>query len=427
VLPINYLDLKTERNKIKAYGKFIISSWPSLRPPGRVMEKPAVLLVAGSAEFGSGECQILDYLRCPDKKPFCPQIIFPAEGPLVEQARKAGLNAYVIKGRDYLTSFKELWRQPLAWVYNLSSFVKMSAIIRKMNIQLVLSLSFVNWTGALSARQEGITHVWMIREVLSGRKNWLNFFWGKWLASRLANDLSAQVLLESSLAAEMFRRKRIREKALILPPAIDVDGFDEQLTRLLKNCQVEKSGVSFFFSSPDVKRVKEAVLAAWSGISYSQESQQPGLFLFFPGLKAKALGALKEKILDELRGSGLHPEFPDFGKLPAWWKTFKAAVIFPGFDPMSRIVLEAGLAGVPVLMERGAASEQVLHGLTGFVFDCQNYKELGFYLKSILMDKERACQMGRAAREHISEHHSLESWKKKFEQILTRVLFFPEN
>lgn len=389
------------------------------------MEKPAVLLVAGSAEFGSGECQLLDYLRYPGKKPFSPYIIFPSDGPLVELAKESGLNAGVVQSRDYLTGFKELWRQPLAWVYNLNSFIKMSAIIRQNNIRLVLSLSFINWTGALSARQEGIAHIWMIREVLSGRKNCLNFFWGTWLASRLANDLSVLMLPESSLAAEIFQKKRTREKTRILPPAIDVDRYDEQLNQFSENCRDEKPGVGFFFSLPDVHKVKETVLAARSEILSSQERQQLGLFLFFPGFKEKTKQELKEKVMKELEGSGLQPEFPEFGRLPSLWKKLQVAVIVPGFDPMSRIVLEAGLAKVPVIVERGTASELVVHGRTGVIFDYQAYKDYSSYLKSVLTNKKQACQMAQAAREHIIKHYSLDTWKQKFEQLLAGILSLP--
>ena len=303
----------------------------------------------------------------------------------------------------------------------------MSSIIRQDNIQLVLSLSFINWTGALSARQEGIAHVWMIREVLSGRKNWLSFFWGKWLASRLANDLSALVVLESSLAAEMFQNKRSREKTRILPPAIDVDRYDEQLSNFSENHRFERPGVGFFFSLPDVKKVKEIVLAAKSEIQISQESQQPGIYLFFPGFKEKTRQELQKEILNELEGSGLQPVFPELGRLPSLWKKFKAAVIVPGFDPMSRLILEAGLARVPVIVERGAASELVVHGQTGFIFDYQEYKEFSSYLKSVLKYKELASQVGQAAREEIIEHYSLESWQQKFEQLLAEILPLPEE
>lgn len=390
-------------------------------------EKPQILFIAGSGEFGSGECQILDYLQLPGEKPLVAGLIFPTEGPLVEQARAAGLEVMVIKGHDYLTDFRELWRQPLAWIYNLGSFVRTSAVIRKKRVQLVLSLSFINWTGALAARQEGVSHVWMIREVLSGRTNWLNFFWGQWLASRLANDLSVRVLLESSLAAEMFRRKRTREKSLILPPAIDTTRFRQQLPE--RRPGAPPAEVALFFSGPNLKRILETlgVISRVATGGHGQPAQPTRVSLFFPGLKKKRRQALKEKIRREPVPPGMSLQFSDFDCLPAGWIKFRLAVLFPGFDPLSRVVLESGLAEVPVIVEQGAASELVIPGRTGFIFEHQNYDQLAAGLKEILKYPERARQLGLAAREHVERHFDINPWKEKFEGIVAGVLSSAEG
>ncbi|MCX8160240.1 MAG: glycosyltransferase family 4 protein [Candidatus Saccharicenans sp.] len=389
--------------------------------------KPQVLFVAGSGEFGSGECQILDYLNNPEDKPFSVELIFPTEGRLVDQAAASGLPARVIKSHDYLTDFRELWRQPIAWVYNLGGFVKISSVIRKKKVQLVVSLSFINWTGALAARQEGVSHVWMIREVLSGRTNWLNFFWGRWLASRLANDLSVRVLLESSLAAEMFRRRRTRGKSLVIPPAIDSARFDGQLGGTGSGS--EPGAIAMFFSGPDLGRVRDAVRALSEVMAGGKNGTGPlqAVSLFFPGLGEKSRLKLEENILRESGGSGLKLEFSDWTELPARWGNFRAAVIFPGFDPLSRVVLEAGLARVPVMVEKGAASELVIHGRTGFVFDYRDYASLGAFLQVIAKNPERGRQMGLSAREHVQKHHDLAAWKERFEGLLIEVLSSPES
>lgn len=390
-------------------------------------EKPEVLFVAGSGEFGSGECQILDYLRTPEDKPFAAELIFPADGRLVAKATAAGLQARVIRSHNYLTDFRELWRQPVAWVYNLSSFIRISEVIRRKKVQLVISLSFINWTGALAARQEGVSHIWMIREVLSGRTNWLNFFWGRWLASRLANDLSVRVLLESSLAAEMFRRKRTREKSLVLPPAIDVVGFESRLAEAVSTSP--PAAVAMFFSGPDLKRVREAVHSLGEVMASTRGGPLPfqKVSLFFPALSETRRGKLEDSLRQESDGNGLELEFPDFQELQSRWKSFRAAVVFPGFDPLSRIVLEAGLAGIPVVVEKGAASELVIHGRTGFVFDYRDYAALGAFLQVLVKNPERGRQMGLSAGEHIRKCYNLSSWKARFEGIIAGILSASER
>lgn len=396
------------------------------------MEKPRVLLVAGSAKYGSGECLLLDYLLSPKEKVLSPIVVFPDEGRLLEKAREAGLETLVIPGKDYLTDFHQLWKQPIAWVYNLRSFVRMSRVIRTRKVHLVISLSFINWTGALSARQEGIPHIWMIREVLSKRHSRLNFFWGKWLASQLANDLSVRVLLESSLAAEMFSRKRTREKAEVLPPAIDAERFLSRLNESLAGSPEPESGIALFINNLNLKKIEKIISAVSEAIENQarKSTSSSKLFLFFPGLEEKKVERLKNWLGHQGLGdkSGLEfsdLEFSDFYSWTSLWKRFSAAIIIPGFDPLSRLVLEAGLSMVPVFVEEGPASELLIHGETGFVIKGEDYQGLAGNLVKVLKNKDYRQFIGAAARQHLIQNYSLEAWKARFEKIIEKSLSLP--
>ncbi|MBC7362810.1 MAG: glycosyltransferase family 4 protein [Candidatus Aminicenantes bacterium] len=396
------------------------------------MEKPRVLLVAGSAKYGSGECLLLDYLLSPKEKFLSPIVVFPDEGPLLEKAREAGLETLVIPGKDYLTDFHQLWKQPIAWVYNLRSFVRMSRVIRTRKVHLVISLSFINWTGALSARQEGIPHIWMIREVLSKRHSRLNFFWGKWLASQLANDLSVRVLLESSLAAEMFSRKRTREKAEVLPPAIDAERFLSRLNESLAGSPEPESGIALFINDLNLKKIEKIINAVSEAIENQarKSTSSSKLFLFFPGLEEKKVERLKNWLGHQGLGdkSGLEfsdLEFSDFYSWTSLRKRFSAAIIIPGFDPLSRLVLEAGLSMVPVFVEEGPASELLINGETGFVIKGEDYQGLAGNLVKVLKNKDYRQSIGAAARQHLIQNYSLEAWKTRFEKIIEKSLSLP--
>jgi len=394
------------------------------------VQKPVILVVAGTAEFGSGELLFLDYLLDGREKPFIVELVFPAEGSLVEKAREAGLPVNVIRSQDYLTDFHRLWKQPIAWVYNLRSFVKISSLIRRKQIQLVLSLSFLNWSGALAARQEGISHIWMIREVLSVRANWLNFFWGKWLASRLANDLSVKVLLESALAAEMFRRRRTREKAEVIAPAIDEDRFYAELQTTGSDFSQKEEGLGIFFSGNNLKKVKkvlQAIADKVGGCSAMSPQRPERVYLFFPGVNVREISGIRNKIQKEFNHPNLELEFADINQRKSLLKNFRLAIIISGIDPLSRIVLECGLAGVPVAVEKGPASELVVSGQTGLVFSFEDREELAKMLELANSKVESVRALGQKAIEHIRLNYSLKRWTPVFEEILLRELRLPEG
>jgi len=394
------------------------------------MDKPTVLLVAGSAELGSSESLLLDYLLSSGEKFFNPIIIFPAEGPLTALFSQSGLETLIIPGKDYLTDFHQLWKQPLAWIYNLSSFVKMRRVIRSRRVRLVISLSFINWTGALSARQEGIPHIWMIREDLSAPKSYLKFFWGEWLASRLANDLSVKILLESSRVAKMFSRKRTRDKAEVLPPAIDADRFLGRLNESSSAILSLERNLAVFINDFDKKRnelIIKSVLQALKNDS-KKEKALTKLFISFPGIEKNRIKQLGDNLEFMAAEAHLNSEiflmdFSDFYFQPNIWKKFMAAVIIPGFDPLSRLVLEAGLAAVPLVIEDGAASELIIPEQTSLVFSSGNFQELTTKLRLLLTDENYCRLLGLAARRHLTQSHSLKDWAARWEKIIRDFIF----
>jgi len=381
------------------------------------MDKPVVLFIAGSGQFGSGEALLLDYLNQKKDLPFHPILIFPSTGPLLEKAALSGVEYEVIKGRDYLTDFRNLFHQPFSWVFNFFSFIKVSSLIRKRRVRLVVSLSFLNWTGALAARQEGIRHIWLIREILTAGPARPRFFWGKWLASRLANDLSTTVILESEAAASLFQRKRTREKARVILPGIDLQALRPGLAEATE----EKNGaknLTVFWGNWSLKRFRKLVSflekaqSQWLKEKYPQSQ----LEFMFPGLPASTVSRL-QKIL---AATSLEFEVKDFGLMlePGRWKSTAVAIIIPGFDPLSRLVLEAGLARVPVLVDRGSLEELVANFQTGFVYDEEQPAEMSTLLQKLMADEELRQKVVQAAEARVLSQFSLERWARDFEKII---------
>ncbi|MGB9836197.1 MAG: glycosyltransferase [Candidatus Saccharicenans sp.] len=385
------------------------------------MDKPVVLFVAGSGSFGSGEMLLLDYLNQEKDPGFHPLLVFPSPGPLTDLAEKLGLECQVIESRDYLTDFRNLFHQPFSWVFNLFSFIKISSLIRKRRVRLVVSLSFMNWTGALAARQEGIGHLWLIRETLTAGQSRPRFFWGRWLASRLANDLSSKVILESAAAASLFQRKRTREKARIILPGIDAISFKSRLSEAATGKDQAKN-IAVFWGSWNLKRFSLLVslLEQAQKTRLKKKHPESKIEFFFPGLPENLVSKL-QKIL---AGAELDGEVKDGSSClePGKWNSIVLAFIFPGFDPFSRFVLEAGLAGKPVLVDRMVPEELFVEFRTGFVCDEDRREEMSVLLEELMEDMNLRQQIGQEAEKFVLGHFSLERWKAEFERMIEESL-----
>ena len=89
-------------------------------------------------------------------------------------------------------------------------------------------------------------------------------------------------------------------------------------------------------------------------------------------------------------------------------------------NPVS--ILEAMAAEKPVVATRvGSVSETVLDGATGYLVAPGDADELAARLIELLRDRQRAAVMGRAGREHVLDHWSIERMVAGYEDLLEGI------
>jgi glycosyltransferase involved in cell wall biosynthesis len=87
-------------------------------------------------------------------------------------------------------------------------------------------------------------------------------------------------------------------------------------------------------------------------------------------------------------------------------------------ETFGRTLVEAMAAGKPVVATRvGAHPEIIEDGVTGFLVEPNNPKELADRIEKILLDHDLAKSMGKRGRERYEEHFTLEKYCKKIEDI----------
>jgi colanic acid/amylovoran biosynthesis glycosyltransferase len=87
-------------------------------------------------------------------------------------------------------------------------------------------------------------------------------------------------------------------------------------------------------------------------------------------------------------------------------------------EGMPLAILEAGAAGLPVVSTRHAGiSEVVIHGKTGFLVDEGDVEAMAEHLYQLLASAERASELGKNARDHISANFSMERSIEKLRNI----------
>ena len=80
--------------------------------------------------------------------------------------------------------------------------------------------------------------------------------------------------------------------------------------------------------------------------------------------------------------------------------------VFPSeTETFGNVVVEAQAAGLPVVVSnRGAAQENVVQGVTGFVCDTRDAIQTSEYISELLRNNELRTQMGKAATDFANQY-----------------------
>ena len=93
------------------------------------------------------------------------------------------------------------------------------------------------------------------------------------------------------------------------------------------------------------------------------------------------------------------------------------------FEGMPNVALEAMAAGLPIIATSvGGTPEVVVDGKTGYLVPPRNPDALADAILKLLDNPDLCLRMGRAGRERVKKHFSIERTIKKTEQIYEDLL-----
>jgi len=91
-------------------------------------------------------------------------------------------------------------------------------------------------------------------------------------------------------------------------------------------------------------------------------------------------------------------------------------------EGLGMVVLEAQACGLPVVTSaRGATTEGIVHGRTGFAFPERDVGSLSEHLCTLLLDDALATSMSQAAIPHMADHFDIRDCTRKLEQLYDRL------
>lgn len=380
-----------------------------------------VLFVSHSAELNGAERWLLDFMTALDRRAFAPSLVVPRPGPLRTEAEARGIPSSVVPMKWWVSSPGRALGQPAAWLLNIPGVLRLKRLIAGRGIDLVCSNSAAAAGGALAARLAGRPHVWMIHEILSGKRPLLRFIAGNRLFVRLIHRLSRKVVVNSQASRCAFgtaagvevvlngvglpRRRSVRaaagwRKRLGLREGDRVVGVVGRLVPDKGQAEVIQA---LALARGAVKGLKAVFVGAAAD----------GRYFDLLRAAARELG-----VEDDVRFAGAVRDV--FDVLPLMSLLVSASRV----ESFGRTIVEAQAAGVPVLAVRtGGIPEIVGHGETGFLVESNRPEVLAGALAEFFARKSSEVgRLVRRARKSALERYRADVQVRKLEGVFASVL-----
>ena len=380
-----------------------------------------ILFVSHSSELNGAELWLLDTIKKMDRQKYGLHVVVPRAGLLEEEAKLLGVDTEIVPMKWWITEPAKIWKQPLAWLFNLRSVFRLSRLIDSRKIDLVLSNSAAVNVGASAARRAHVPHVWAIHEILGGKRVILRFLFGRRALAALITRSSSRVIVNSRATLKAFRDL---ERIVLINNGIETIGRERDVFR--ETILREELGI----------RADDAVIGVVGKI-YEGKGQREvieavaDLLPRFPRIKLLVVGDVKDaryyRSLQSLVGrKGLDNNVNFLGyrrDLPDLLSLMRVMVIASVVESFGRVALQAMAAGVPVLaVSAGGIPEIIRHGEDGFLIESRRPEQIGQALAEILNNPGKALQVIHRGLQTVRGKYTLEEQVQKIERVIDECL-----
>jgi len=378
-----------------------------------------ILFVSHSAELNGAELWLLETIKRLDRRSYAPSLIVPRPGPLHDTVTDLGLETFVVPMKWWITERSRIWRQPLAWIWNMKSVKTIAAIIKGRSIDLVLTNSAAMNTGAKAARRTGVPHIWAIHEILRGPSPFLRYLFGGRALTRFIVKSSVRVIVNSEATRAAFPDAK---NVMVVPNGVDIqagDGDRQNSIRSELGIAADDLVAGIVGKIYEGKGQKEAILAV------------AALSKKYPNLKLLVVGEVRDegyydglrKIVKDngLEGRvlfvGYHPDLVDV------LKVMRVLIVASVVESFGRAALDGMAAGVPVLAVRaGGLPEIIQHGRNGFLVDSREPKEIALALDHLFMNPAEARLAVEGGWQTVRDKFSIARQIEGVERVLAETI-----
>jgi len=368
------------------------------------------MLLVSSLEHGGAERQVVEFCRHVDRRRFEPVV--------------CSLSHLVPLANRLPDPSRDLLIVPKRWKYDVTVVGRVAGWMRRMRIDLVHAFLFdAEMTARLAARLAGVPVVLASERNSDYRRPLLDT-----ICQRLTRPLY-DAMVANSAAGRRFNVRTLglrADRIHVVHNGVDTDMFRPARSDELRH--------EWKVSASDavVGMVASFKLQKNHGLYFRMAGR---LLAAFPRTRFLCVGEpLRDnfqgaadyhaEVRGLLRGLGIEDRFMFLGRrddMPAVYSACDVTVLTSTREGTPNVLLESMACGVPVVATAVADNAIVVpHGRGGYVVPAGDLDALVAQVGELIASPERARQMGRAAREWVSERFSSRACAEKMSDIYRR-------
>ena len=389
---------------------------------GDIRRPIKVLFVSHNSLRYGAEKSLLLLLKNIDRKHFEPIVILPCPGPLKEKIDNLDIKIYEVwspwwvkpqvgEARFGLRIIKEIIQEIIA-------VFRLCRIVSKEKVAVIYTNTIVKFSGAITAFITKKPHLWHIREIVPDNPNLCSVLPHKMLF-KLISRTSRTIIANSKATASQFQDINTKNKL-----------------RIIYNAQ-ETNGLHKFNSLKSIDGVKSTDwIVAVVGTFQRRKAQDDAI----RAVKIAEGAITNIKLL--LIGDG-QKEYKDYLKNLCSELNISDRIVFTGYrddvrqilphckillmpswnEPFGRVVIEAMVAGVPVIgANAGGVKEIIQEGTTGYLVPPKKPEEIAKKIIYLFHHPDLARQMGNNGKKVVEERFSVQNYTRGIENIIREVV-----
>jgi glycosyltransferase involved in cell wall biosynthesis len=386
------------------------------------MKKKRILFFDHTAKLSGGERSLLLILKKLNIDKFEPILALPQEGPLLSEAKDIGIETEIVPVNRRIRGQQ---RKKIGFIFLVYAFFalvpsvfKLLRLVRKNNIDIIYTNSQkAHLIGLLLGFVSRTPVIWHFRDIL-------NQGYIRKIVKFLGITFTTQIIAISRAVAHQFEiAGRASDKVKVIYNAIDWSDFEDGI----KN---SKTDLRLEFGLPKDAHIVATVgqIARWKGQEYIIFSGKrlirkfDNLYFFIVGKPLFKESEYQKSLHNMVKENGLEDKVFFTGyrwDIPGVMNDIDILLHTPTeAEPFGRVLIEAMVAGTPVIGFRTGAMQEIIRGETGFLVTPGSVDEIVDTVSLVIENRDIYKSAVKRAREMVKNRFDYQTMMRKIENII---------